>query len=146
MVLTSSDLVARDIRESGPVMRNEQVSVTAFRTPHPPITDNYAYRFETPEAIAAHFPHQVQFTRPEGGMFLWITLPPDLSAIKLFELAIQRSVCFVPGSAFHACGGGDNTLRLNFSNADEARIDTGIRRLAEAIHRLTAKASDGVGA
>ncbi len=89
-------------------------------------------------AIETHFPEDVKFTRPEGGMFLWITLPPGLSAMKLFELAIERNVCFVPGSAFHANGGGENTLRLNFSNSNAERIENGIGRLAEAIRELTA--------
>jgi 2-aminoadipate transaminase len=87
-------------------------------------------------AIEMHFPREIRFTRPDGGMFLWVTLPAGLSAMKLFELAIARSVCFVPGAAFHACGGGENTLRLNFSNCEEQRIQIGIQRLAEAINLL----------
>jgi 2-aminoadipate transaminase len=86
----------------------------------------------------------VKFTRPEGGMFIWATLPANLSAMKLFDLAIPRGVAFVPGQAFHAGGGGENTLRLNFSNSDEARIEIGIRRLGAAIEELSSSASMSV--
>jgi 2-aminoadipate transaminase len=76
------------------------------------------------------FPPDVTCTRPEGGMFLWMTLPPGMSALALFEKALAQKVAFVPGQAFFADGGGENTLRLNFSNADAARIEEGMTRLA----------------
>ena len=79
------------------------------------------------------FPPEVSYSRPEGGMFLWVTLPERMSALDLFDEATRRQVAFVPGQAFYVDGGGHNTLRLNFSNADEARIVEGIQRLAEAI-------------
>lgn len=82
------------------------------------------------EAIARHFPKDVAVTRPEGGMFLWATLPEGLSSMELLKLAVAQKVAFVPGEAFHVDGTGDNTLRLNYSNADAATIDEGIRRLA----------------
>ena len=69
-------------------------------------------------------------------MFLWLTLPDGVSSLRLFDLAIQRGVAFVPGPAFHAAGGGENTLRLNFSNCDEPRIVEGIKRLASALEEL----------
>ena len=87
-------------------------------------------------AIARHLPSGIRTTRPDGGMFLWVTLPPDVSAMKLFDLAIEKGVAFVPGGEFHARGGRENTMRLNFSNSDEQRIETGIRRLADAIGQL----------
>ncbi len=79
------------------------------------------------------FPANVQFTLPEGGMFLWITLPEGMSAMSLFEAAVKRNVVFVPGDPFHVDGTGQNTLRLNFSNTDAAAIETGMTRLAEAL-------------
>jgi 2-aminoadipate transaminase len=88
------------------------------------------------EMIEEYFPENVHFTRPEGGMFLWVTLPEGLSSLKLFDLAIKQNVAFVPGKAFFTDGSGDNTLRLNFSNADEDKIEEGIRRLGKAIHEL----------
>lgn len=86
-----------------------------------------------------HFPEAVDFTRPEGGMFVWVTLPEGLSAMRLFELAAKENVAFVPGRAFYVDGGGENTLRLNFSNSDEERIEKGIKRLGKVIKRLMAE-------
>lgn len=86
--------------------------------------------------IREHFPEEVRCTEPEGGMFLWITLPPGLSSMDLFEIAIRDKVAFVPGIPFYACGGGENTMRLNFSNSDERLIEEGIRRLGTSIRKM----------
>lgn len=85
------------------------------------------------EAIARHFPKDVHVTSPEGGMFLWATLPEGASSTELLRLAVARKVAFVPGAAFFVDGTGENTLRLNYSNADAATIDEGIRRLAQCM-------------
>ncbi|MCB8980547.1 MAG: PLP-dependent aminotransferase family protein [Ardenticatenaceae bacterium] len=82
------------------------------------------------------FPSEVTFTLPEGGMFLWVTLPPQLSAMDLFETAAQENVVFVPGAPFHVDGTGNNTLRLNFSNTSAEKIEVGMTRLAQAIKRM----------
>lgn len=79
------------------------------------------------------FPESVSFTRPEGGMFLWVTLPDGVSSLDLFNLAITEKVAFVPGQAFYADGGGSNTMRLNFSNSDNDRIVEGITRLGKVL-------------
>lgn len=79
------------------------------------------------------FPPEVHFTRPEGGMFLWVTLPEGVSSLKLFDRAIKEKVAFVPGQAFFSDGSGSNTMRLNFSNCNEEKIIQGIERLAKAI-------------
>ena len=86
--------------------------------------------------IEEHFPQEIKCTKPEGGMFLWVTLPENLSSLKLFKLATEENVAFVPGRAFYVDGGGDNTLRLNFSNSDEEKIEEGIKRLAKVIKRI----------
>ena len=79
-------------------------------------------------------PQEVTFTRPEGGMFSWVTLPEGKgSCMDLFHLAIEQKVAFVPGMPFYTDGGGHNTLRLNFSNASEDVIDTGITRLCRCM-------------
>ena len=83
--------------------------------------------------IEETFPPEVHFTLPEGGMFLWLTLPRGLSAMSLFEAAQAQNVVFVPGHPFYVDGGGHNTLRLNFSNTDEAKIEEGMKRLARAL-------------
>jgi len=86
--------------------------------------------------IEEHFPEEIKCTKPEGGMFLWATLPENLSSLYLFRLATEENVAFVPGRAFYVDGGGDNTLRLNFSNSDEEKIEEGIKRLAKVIKRV----------
>ena len=88
------------------------------------------------EMIEEYFPEDVECTRPEGGMFLWVTLPEGMSSMELFNLAIKEDVAFVPGKAFYADGGGENTLRLNFSNSSEEQIEEGIKRLGKAIYEL----------
>lgn len=85
------------------------------------------------ELIDEHFPPEVHYTRPEGGMFLWLTLPDGISAMALFNQAIQQNVSFVPGQPFYVDGGGDSALRLNFSNADAAKIQEGMERLGRAM-------------
>ncbi|MBN2181836.1 MAG: PLP-dependent aminotransferase family protein [Sedimentisphaerales bacterium] len=89
-------------------------------------------------AIEANFPREVSFTRPEGGMFLWITLPERLSSLELFDRAIEEKVAFVPGTPFFVDRGGENNMRLNYSNSDEDRINEGIRRLGKIMKNLLA--------
>ncbi len=86
--------------------------------------------------IDEHFPPEVHCTRPEGGMFLWLTLPEGVSAMELLELAIEQNVAFVPGQAFYVVDIPDRHLRLNFSNASEDRIEEGILRLSRALRGL----------
>ena len=84
-------------------------------------------------AIEEHFPPGVECTRPEGGMFLWVTLPGHVSAMDLFRRAIDRKVAFVPGDPFYVGKENTNTLRLNFSSVDPDAIEIGITRLAAAL-------------
>jgi 2-aminoadipate transaminase len=83
------------------------------------------------EALRRHLPDGYSWTRPEGGMFLWLCGPQTLDAFSLLTRAIESGVAFVPGADFFPGGGGRNNMRLNFSNADPASIRTGIARLAE---------------
>lgn len=85
------------------------------------------------DAIRRHFPAEIQHTMPDGGMFLWATLPNSLDAMALFAEARQRSVIFVPGAPSFVDGSGQNTLRLSYSTTPPDQIETGIQRLAAAI-------------
>jgi 2-aminoadipate transaminase len=85
------------------------------------------------EALRKHMPKGVEWSRPEGGLFLWVKLPKKMSANELFPKAIEKKVAYVVGSAFHCNGKGQNTMRLNFSYSSEQQIDEGIRRLAVMI-------------
>ena len=86
--------------------------------------------------IQDYFPPGVKYTEPEGGMFIWVTLPEGVSSMDLFDMAIKEKVAFVPGKAFYSDNPKDNTLRLNFSNSDEEKIEEGIKRLGNAIKKL----------
>ncbi|PIE56824.1 MAG: aspartate aminotransferase [Desulfobulbus propionicus] len=88
------------------------------------------------EALAMYLPG-IHHTNPDGGMFLWLTLPQSRSAMDLFHRAIDGNVAFVPGAPFYTRKAGDNTLRLNFSCVDTATIAEGIRRLAAAYDATT---------
>jgi 2-aminoadipate transaminase len=85
------------------------------------------------EALQSYMPKGVTWTRPEGGLFLWVRLPKKMSANALFPKAIENKVAYVIGSAFHCNGKGQNTMRLNFSYSSYQQIDEGIRRLAKMV-------------
>ena len=85
-------------------------------------------------ALAREMPAGVTWTKPEGGMFVWLTLPKGMDGAELLAKSLQSErVAFVPGRAFFADGSNGNTLRLSFSCADEAAIDEGIKRLGRLI-------------
>ena len=75
-------------------------------------------------------------TTPEGGMFLTATLPRGLDAMEVFSEGVRHKVAVLPGMPFFVDGGGSDTIRLNFSNADEEKITEGMHRLAAVIRRL----------
>lgn len=84
-------------------------------------------------ALAAHFPPEVRWTQPQGGLFLWVTLPEGMDAAKLLPEALQQKVAFVPGASFFPNGGGAQTMRLNFSYCTPPVIEEGVRRLAAVV-------------
>ncbi len=86
-------------------------------------------------ALAAHFPREAAWTVPEGGMFIFVTLPEGFDATELLGRALSRGVAFVPGADFHLGELGRNTLRLCFSNSSPDRIAAGIRCLGDVVRR-----------
>jgi len=86
-------------------------------------------------AMSRCFPTEVRWTRPQGGLFLWVTLPPGCDASGVLEEALRENVAFVPGAPFFATGGGRETLRLNFSYCPPDRIEEGIARLGRVLAR-----------
>jgi 2-aminoadipate transaminase len=94
------------------------------------IRSAYGERFGVmDEALKTEMPPGYRWTRPEGGMFLWMTGPAELDGLQLLERAIKHQVAFVPGRDFFPAEGGSNYLRLNFSNSNPERIREGVRRL-----------------
>ncbi len=93
------------------------------------------------EAMEQHFPEEVNWTKPEGGLFLWVELPQGMNSAQLLDKAVERKVAYVPGSPFYAQTKGENTMRLNFSNASPEKIVEGIRRLGQVIKENLPKKS-----
>jgi len=89
------------------------------------------------DALEEHMPEGVHWTHPQGGLFLWATLPESINTAELLLGAVKEKVAFVPGGSFHPCGGGTNTMRLNFSYSKPELINEGIARLGRVIkHEL----------
>lgn len=84
-------------------------------------------------AIKKEFPEEVTCTRPDGGMFIWATLPEGYSSTELFNRSIAKDVAILPGTPFYTDGGGETTMRLNFSNSTPERIEEGISRLGQVL-------------
>jgi 2-aminoadipate transaminase len=90
-------------------------------------------------ALAQHFPEGCSWTHPEGGLFLWARVPEWIDTAELLKEAIKFRVAYVPGFAFYTePGRGRNTMRLNFSNAQPAQIEEGIRRLGDLLKQVIA--------
>jgi 2-aminoadipate transaminase len=87
------------------------------------------------QALAEHFPEGSSWTDPQGGLFLWVTLPEYLNTEKMLPMAIESKVAFVPGPAFYADRSGTNRMRLNFSYSSEDLIEEGIARLGKVLEK-----------
>ncbi len=84
-------------------------------------------------ALAEFMPEGTRWTRPQGGLFLWVSLPQGYDTTEIFPKAIAEKVAYVPGESFHPNGGGKNTMRLNFSASKPDMICEGIKRLGNVI-------------
>ena len=93
------------------------------------------------EELEREMPEGVRFTRPRGGLFLWVELPEGLDSRVLLRRCLERHVAFVPGGAFFPTRERVNTMRLNFSCMGEERIREGVRRLAGAVREMMAQAA-----
>jgi 2-aminoadipate transaminase len=81
------------------------------------------------DAMAEHFPREAEWTHPQGGLFIWATLPDYIDTTDLLASALRQNVAFVPGRAAYLDGRGASSMRLNFSGVDEDQIREGIRRI-----------------
>jgi 2-aminoadipate transaminase len=80
-----------------------------------------------------YMPEGVSWTEPQGGLFLFVTLPPQLDADEVFTKALEKNVAFVAGSSFFCNNSGHNTMRINFSFSNNEEIEEGVRRLSQVI-------------
>lgn len=98
------------------------------------LRDIYCHRRDVMlDAMEKYFPSNVKWTRPQGGLFIFVTLPADISAKAVLAESLKKMVAFVSGEAFYPDNSGDNTFRLTFSNAKPDRIVEGIRRLGDVL-------------
>jgi 2-aminoadipate transaminase len=104
------------------------------------------------DALAENFPREADWTHPQGGLFIWATLPDYIDTTDLLARALQDQVAFVPGRAAYVDGRGGSSMRLNFSGVGEDQIREGIRRIGEVVREqvvlygtLTGAASADVG-
>jgi 2-aminoadipate transaminase len=119
----TQQLVWRYVRQPGVLDAHIGQLCTAYRSRRDVMLD----------ALARHLPDGCTWTRPEGGMFLWVRLPESFDTLELLRAAAARKVAFVPGESFWVGTPVRHTLRLNFSHATEARIGEGVHRLGEII-------------
>jgi len=103
------------------------------------LTEIYRMRRDTMlDALAEFFPAQAEWTRPSGGLFIWVTLPDFIDTTDLLARALRDNVAFVPGEAAYLDGRGRSSLRLNFSGVDEDSIREGVRRIGKVVQEQVA--------
>jgi 2-aminoadipate transaminase len=90
------------------------------------------------DSLAEHFPREAQWTHPQGGLFIWATLPEYIDTTDLLARALEEHVAFVPGRAAFLDGRGGSSMRLNFSGVAEDLIREGVRRLGEVVREQVA--------
>ena len=83
--------------------------------------------------LEREFPEGASWTHPDGGLFLWVTLPEHIDTAKIMPEVVARKVAYIPGHSFFAAGGVTNTLRLNYSNSNEEKIVTGMKLMGEVL-------------
>jgi 2-aminoadipate transaminase len=86
------------------------------------------------KALTRYFPEGSSWTSPEGGMFIWVNLPERINAYNFLQEAAEHKIVFVPGKTFYAGEGGENTIRLNFTNSTAVQIEEGIKKLGKMLN------------
>ena len=98
------------------------------------ICEVYKYRRDVMlESLESTMPEGVRWTKPQGGLFLWLSLPDNIQSKTIFLDAVKDNVAFVPGEPFYPYSGGESSMRLNFSNSSPEKIEEGISRLSKVI-------------
>ena len=115
--------IAAEFMGSGALDRNLAKSIAYYR-------DKRDYMLSL---LERHMPSGVSWTHPEGGLFLFLTLPEGIDTVQLYDRALDAGVAYVAGSFFYIDGSRRNTMRLNFSFLDKSRMEEGVRLLASVI-------------
>jgi 2-aminoadipate transaminase len=98
------------------------------------LCQHYKVKLETMlQALSQYMPEEAEWTKPEGGLFVWVKLPEGVDTAKMLERALAHKVAYVPGQPFFADGSGQNTMRLSFALATKEELKEGIRRLGAVV-------------
>ncbi len=116
---TFNQIVAYEVARGGFLDKHTQHIIEVYRERRNVMLDS----------LEEHMPAGVKWTHPDGGLFLWLTLPEHVDTVDMFEDAIAQKVAYVPGVSFYPKGGGHNTMRMNFSYATPELINEGVARL-----------------
>lgn len=122
--------VAAEFLDSGLLDENLQKSISLYRRKRDLML----------RLLSVYMPKGVQWTMPEGGLFLFLHLPEGFDAVKFYDTALDAGVAYVAGEFFHTDGTGQNTMRMNFSFMSEEKITEGIKLLASLLSR-----GEGIG-
>ncbi len=122
---TFNQIVAHEVGQHGFLDRHVKVIQDTYRERRNAMLD----------ALEEHMPEGVSWTKPQGGLFLWLTLPPEFNATEMFQEAINEKVAYVPGEFFYPDGSVKNNMRLNFSFSKPVVINEGIARLGTAFKK-----------
>lgn len=117
--------MAAEFMGSGALDANLQKSIALYR----------AKRDKMLSLLGKYMPEGVSWTHPEGGLFLFLTLPEGFDTVALYDRALSAGVAYVAGSFFYPDGSHRNTMRMNFSFLDASRMEAGIKLLAEVIQQ-----------
>lgn len=126
---TFNQIVAHEVGQHGFIDRHVQVMKEVYRERRNTMLDS----------LEEHMPEGVSWTHPQGGLFLWVTLPKQFNSTEMLPGVIEENVAYVPGEFFHPDGNGKNTMRLNFSFCSPEKINEGITRLGNAFRKKLAK-------
>jgi 2-aminoadipate transaminase len=98
------------------------------------LCQHYKVKLETMlQALSQYMPEEAEWTKPEGGLFVWVKLPEGVDTAKMLERALAHKVAYVPGQPFFADGSGQNTMRLSFALATLEELEEGVRRLGAVV-------------
>jgi len=122
---TFNQIVAHEVGQHGFIDRHVEVMKKVYLERRNTMLDS----------LEEHMPEGVTWTHPQGGLFLWVTLPENLNSTEMLPKAIEENVAYVPGEFFHPDGSGQNTIRLNFSFCSPEKINEGIARLGKAFKK-----------
>lgn len=118
--------LAAEFLGSGALDRNLERSISLYRRK----------RDRMLSLLQQYMPDGVRWTHPEGGLFLFVTLPGQVDTVALYDEALAKGVAYVAGSFFYSDGSHRNTMRLNFSFVDEAKMEPGVRLLSDLVRNI----------